>query len=235
MIGIYKITNKKNGKVYIGQSANIERRFKEHCHQNKSRISVDKAIFEEGIENFSFEVIEVCSIEELNDKETFWIIKYDAVNSGYNKTYGGNQQSIGSNNGRTKLTEHDVAEIRAAYNNHERRKDVYERYKDRISFSGFAAIWDGTTWNHVNMEVYTEENRTYYMKQATNGELSENALFTNDEVNIIRERYVTQTAKQIYEDYKTRCSYQTLQQILWGRTYKNLPIYKKKEKCWIGK
>jgi group I intron endonuclease len=75
MIGIYKITNKKNGKVYIGQSANIERRFKEHCHQNKSRISVDKAIFDEGIENFSFEVVEVCSIEELNDKETFWIGK----------------------------------------------------------------------------------------------------------------------------------------------------------------
>ena len=38
-----------------------------------------------------------------------------------------------------------------------------------------------------------------------------------------------------YKDYEGKCSYNTLQQILWGRTYKHLPIYKKKEKKWINK
>ena len=84
-------------------------------------------------------------------------------------------------------------------------------------------------------EVFTEENKKYYSTEATNGEKSTNAKFSNEEVIKIRERYVSENAKTIYEDYKNRCSYNTIQQILWGRTYKNLPIYKKKEKKWINK
>ena len=41
-------------------------------------------------------------------------------------------------------------------------------------------------------------------------------------------------AKNIYNDYKDRISYQAFQQILWGRYYSELPIYKKKEKKWIN-
>ena len=104
-----------------------------------------------------------------------------------------------------------------------------------ITFSTFSKIWDGTQWSHIMPEVYTEENLLYYRIQATNGELSENAAFTNEEVINIRKRYVKETAKEIYEDFKDRCTYQTLQQILWGRTYKDLPIYKKKTKEWINK
>ena len=41
-------------------------------------------------------------------------------------------------------------------------------------------------------------------------------------------------SKDIYKDYKDRVSYQTFQAMLWGRSYKNLPLYKKKEKKWIN-
>lgn len=64
------------------------------------------------------------------------------------------------------------------------------------------------------MDVYTNENKAYYRKNATNGELSPQALFTNDEVLNIRKRYINETAKEIYQDYKNKCSYQTFQQIL---------------------
>ena len=84
-------------------------------------------------------------------------------------------------------------------------------------------------------EVLTEENKRYYSKEATNGEKSSNAKLTDEEVIKIRERYVSENAKTIYKDYEDRCSYNTVQQILWGRTYKHLPIYKKKEKKWINK
>ena len=43
------------------------------------------------------------------------------------------------------------------------------------------------------------------------------------------------TAKQIYEDYKEKITYQAFQAMLWGRSYKNLPIYSKKKKKWINK
>ncbi|MCG8399709.1 hypothetical protein LWS67_24790, partial [Bacillus atrophaeus] len=78
-----------------------------------------------------------CSIEDLNIREEYWIKKLNAIKNGYNCSEGGNQQSIGENNGRAKLTEEDVINIRKAYNNHLKQKDVYEDYKDKISFSYF--------------------------------------------------------------------------------------------------
>ena len=236
MIGIYKITNNINGKVYIGQSNSIQRRFSEHQNRGAaSRIPVDVAIQKYGKENFSFEIIEECTIEQLNQRETYWINHFNSIENGYNCSVGGDQQSIGSNNGRAILTENEVKIIRTAYNNHERRKDVYKQFEDKITFSSFARVWDGTSWSHVMPEVLTEENKKYYSKEATNGEKSSNAKLTDEEVIKIRERYVSENAKTIYKDYESRCSYNTLQQILWGRTYKHLPIYKKKEKKWINK
>lgn len=42
-----------------------------------------------GIENFSFEVLEYCSAQELNDRERFWIDYYQSQTFGYNQTRGG--------------------------------------------------------------------------------------------------------------------------------------------------
>lgn len=72
MIGIYKITKKQNGKSYIGQSNNIERRIKEHQTKGKtSRIPVDAAIEKYGIEAFTYEIIEECSLNKLNEREQY--------------------------------------------------------------------------------------------------------------------------------------------------------------------
>lgn len=233
MIGIYKITKKSNGKSYIGQSNDIERRFMEHKY--KTDISVEKAIRKYGIDAFDYEIIEECSLEELDEREKYWIAHYNTFKGiGYNCNEGGGN-SRGENNGRTKLTNEDVAYIRECYDNHERRKTVYEQFKDKISFSSFASIWDGTTWKDIKPEVYTQENKEYYMKHATDGGKSNKAVFTDEEVIKCRERYVNETAKEIYKDFQDRINYQGFQQILWGRTYKNLPIYKKKTKEWIGK
>ena len=79
-------------------------------------------------------------------------------------------------------------------------------------------------------EVFTEENKKYYSIEASKGELSNNANFTNEEVLELRKLYVNHTAKEIYEKVKDKCKFQTLQQILWGRSYKNVPIYLKKQK-----
>lgn len=237
MIGIYKITRKETGKVYIGQTNNYERRIKEHCAPSaaeKSRIAVDKAIKKYGKEAFDFELIEECTIEQLNEKEKYWIKYYKAQGEVYNETDGGDQQSVGSNNGRAKLNEADVIKIRTAYANHERQKDVYENFKDKVSWSTFQAAWQGKTWSHIMPEVFTDENKKYYIYNNCKGSNSACAIFTDEEVIELRKRYVNETAQEIYKDYKDRIKYQTLQQILWGRWYTELPVYKKKEKKWIN-
>jgi group I intron endonuclease len=233
MIGIYKITKKENGKSYIGQSNDIERRFAEHI--SKDDIPVEVAISKHGSKVFTFEVLEECALEELDEREIYWIAHYNTYKGfGYNCNPGGGN-SRGENNGRAKLTNEEVAYIRECYDSHMRRRDVYKGFKDRISFSAFASIWDGTTWKDIKPEVYTEENKKYYMYEATNGQNSAKAVLSDEEVMECRERYVSESAKEIYQDYQDRISYQTLQQILWGRTYKHLPVYKKKTREWINK
>ena len=87
MIGIYKITKIENGKSYIGQSNDIERRFNEHIA--KDDIPIDIAISKYGSKAFTFEVLEECPIEDLDTKEKFWIEYFQAKTVGYNSTAGG--------------------------------------------------------------------------------------------------------------------------------------------------
>lgn len=236
MIGIYKITNLLNNKVYIGQSNNIERRFKEHCTKwRSSRIPVDWDIHYLGKENFSFEILEECSLNELNDKETYWIDFFNSIEAGYNQNRGGDTLLAGELNPNAKLTEEDVKQIRLAYSEHKSQKEVYNQIAvNKIAWSTFQNIWQGKSWTHIMPEVFTKENKDYYSKQATNGEKSTKAVLSDEEVLKIRQRYVNETAKQIYVDYENLISFQTLQQILWGRHYKHLPIYSKKHKQWIS-
>ena len=84
MMGIYKITNLINGKSYIGQSVHIERRWTEHCLPSATSL-IARKIKEYGKENFSFEIIEECTSEELDQKEEYYIHFYNSlVPNGYN-------------------------------------------------------------------------------------------------------------------------------------------------------
>ena len=85
--GIYKITNLKNNRVYIGQSGNIQ--FRWICHIvssiNNNTNELHKEMHDYGIENFKLEIIEQCSLEELNDREEYYIKKLPKNPKPYNK------------------------------------------------------------------------------------------------------------------------------------------------------
>lgn len=96
MVGIYKIINKINGKIYVGQSVNIEERWKQHEYKafNANGQAYNSAIHQAfrkyGVENFEYQVIELCSVEELDEKEIYWIEKLDTLApNGYNILPGG--------------------------------------------------------------------------------------------------------------------------------------------------
>lgn len=85
-IGIYKIQNQLNNKIYIGQSKNIYRRWYGHrCDAKEKNYPLYNAMRKYGIENFSFEIIEECSISELANREDYWINFYNSYTpNGYN-------------------------------------------------------------------------------------------------------------------------------------------------------
>lgn len=86
---IYKITNKVNGKSYIGQTRyTVEFRWRQHQHK-KDNTYFHNALYKYGIENFTVETLEECNVEDLDSKEIFYIAKYDTFKNGYNLTIGG--------------------------------------------------------------------------------------------------------------------------------------------------
>ena len=90
MIGIYKITDKISGKSYVGQSIHIFTRWSEHARNIKKEKELNGVPLE--LENLTFEILELCSVEELDDKEIYWIKYYDSYNNGFNKTSGGQRK-----------------------------------------------------------------------------------------------------------------------------------------------
>lgn len=91
--GIYKITNIKNQMCYIGQAKDMRKRLNEHL---KKGLGIDtpqgnklyQAMLEEGIDSFTFELLEECSEEELNSKERYYIELYNSIDYGYNSQSG---------------------------------------------------------------------------------------------------------------------------------------------------
>lgn len=207
MIGIYKITNTLNGKMYIGQSVNVEKRLKDHKNPYNWAREYHKPLYqafkEDGIKNFIFEIIEQCKREELDEKEIFWINHYDACENGYNVRSGGGGVA-GDNHPLHKLTEQDVRDIRTKYNNHERRKEVYQLYKDKIGESGFGKIWKGESWQHIMPEVYTPENKDFHLHNTGNsGSSNGRSRLTEKDVRAIRLRRKNgEKLSEVYKDYQ---------------------------------
>lgn len=110
MIGIYAIMNLLNGKIYIGQSIDIEDRLKHHesslkynRHENSH---LQNSWNEYGEDNFSFYIIQLCSEEELDELEIKYIRQFDATNrdKGYNMESGGSKNKHISDESRAKMS-----------------------------------------------------------------------------------------------------------------------------------
>lgn len=87
--GIYKITNIKNQMVYIGQTTNFKNRWRTHAKRAvKAEEGTSNRLYQEmwneGLENFTFQVINICDKSDLTEREKFYIDFYNSKDYGYN-------------------------------------------------------------------------------------------------------------------------------------------------------
>ena len=92
--GIYKITNLDTQRAYIGRSTDLQKRLTEHVKGafNISTIAdqeIHRVMGREGVDKFSFEVLEKVEKEKLNEREKYWIDFYQTQSYGYNQNKGG--------------------------------------------------------------------------------------------------------------------------------------------------
>lgn len=86
--GIYKITNTNTQMCYVGQAVDIAERWKQHIKralnaEPRTQNKLYPAMYKEGIENFTFEIVEECDQSKLNEREDFWQDFYKAKEYGY--------------------------------------------------------------------------------------------------------------------------------------------------------
>ena len=88
-----------------------------------------------------------------------------------------------------------------------------------------------------NGKRYIIEDEEYPIRKKkfrARGSNNQSSLISEEEVLLIRQRYINETISQIYEDYKNIYSSQkAFEGMVQGKTYSHIPIYKKREKKWI--
>ena len=194
MIGyIYKVTNKINGKIYIGQTIqSVKDRWYRHC--GKSGISkaelnthFKRAILKYGKENFTVETIEVCDSTKLNDREKFYISYYNSYINGYNSTIGGQ--------GGTKpfkTSEEDETQIISLYNYGFSLREIGREFNlDKTTVKGVL----------VRHNISIRTTRTY-------------KLSSTDRINIMNDLDLGLSRKEIINKYNISKSY--LSQLITG-------------------
>lgn len=92
--GIYRITNIDTQECYIGQGVDVGKRLTEHIKgtlgiQSIADQKIHHAMADSGLQNWTFELLEECERDELNNREKFYISYYRSNEFGYNKTVGG--------------------------------------------------------------------------------------------------------------------------------------------------
>ena len=198
MCGIYIITNNVNGKVYIGQAINIYSRFMGHKYRafepngQGYNYPLYRAIRKHGLDNFSFDVLEECERDKLNELEIFYIAKYNACGpGGYNQTAGGNQSYNGN-----KLTDESVLgvieRLRESLDNSEKIGDEFG-----ISSWMVRSINRGTYWPIDGVDYPIREHLST-IKRLKNVATNSVAIGHNDK-NIANK---IQVAAEIAKKYK---------------------------------
>lgn len=228
MIGIYKYTNKENGKIYIGRSIDIYRRKWEHLNRPSQYSYFDSVITKIGEDKFDFEVIEECSEDELKDREKYWINFYESCvldnrTKGYNLTRGGEEYKS-ENNPWAKLKISEVEEIIDKLKN--TKISIQQLAKDyNVHYNTISDINRCKTWQWLHN--YNTNIRETTQGSLFRGELNSKSIITEEMAkNIIYDIQNTKDSlASIAKKYKVKDS--LIYDINRCKTWKYLHSYTK--------
>lgn len=211
---LYIVTNSINGKVYIGQTVNHKRRWKDHkwLALNKQEQYLHHAMRKYGIDKFTFEVIVTCNNQEnANETEKILIEQYKSRDKqfGYNIAPGGDPAW---NRGLPK-------EQQPMFGKHHSKES---KLKSSISNTGKKKPKHTDEWKQRRSEEMMGHVVLDSTKQKISGENHHSAKLNWKLVNLIRKEYKRSNLSQKELSIKYNISHSTINKIV-------------KNKIWIHK
>lgn len=180
--GVYKITNKYNGKSYIGSSVQVASRISNHMNRDAKRYPT-KPFYKDvnlyGKEGFMFEVLEECSKDKLIEREQYW---YDTLHPQYNiirpNVCSLNDNLVRQLSREASRNDEVVARRKMLYNTVEykqlfrniqtRRFKPVRMYNDNVSLT-FETMSDCAKWI-TNHTAFEGKNKVSKIKAVCDGE-----------------------------------------------------------------
>lgn len=131
MKNIYKIINDVNDMVYVGQTKfAIDERLNQHWRDSKREICKNRSLYiafnEIGFEHFSAILLEKCEDDVADEREVYWVDKYNSFLNGYNDTYGGK--------GKHQINYQEVVDLYNKYQSIAQISKVLNKSVDEISY-----------------------------------------------------------------------------------------------------
>ena len=157
---IYRIVNIINGKCYVGQSVNPQKRFLEHTRKSSnSNLKIKRAVEKYGRENFKLEILYYG--EDYNEQEKKFIKKYNAIKKGYNIAKGGNEPppKKGEKHQNAKLKENEVKVIQQMLLSDIPKKDILKKFPF-IRMDQINRINNGDNWKNEELRYPLREDET---------------------------------------------------------------------------
>ncbi len=185
---IYVITNKINGKQYVGQTIqSIADRWKFHKSKRSGCLGIKSAFVKYGIENFIIEtVFEVSSIDELNQKEIEFINKFNTLApNGYNLKTGGNRPTFCEET-RKKMSESSKGRIpwNKGLTAEDPRVASYVRSGEDSSLYGKPSLAKGRKKSKEEIELHRSkligQKRTDEQRKANSDGHTKTSIFCNE-------------------------------------------------------
>lgn len=216
---IYKITNLINNKIYVGQSININNSY------YGSGIRIINAIKKYGKQNFKKDILCECSsIEELNEKEMFWINKLDSRKNGYNISYGGKGKGTCSEETKRKISasrkgikHSQEAKKKMSLSQTGKKLSIETKNKMSISRKGHVGYMKGKKHSietkekmkiaHLGKECYWKNNKYPESAKQKLSEKFKGRIFTDEwkkKLSIAKKNISEESRKRISESAKNR-------------------------------
>lgn len=217
---LYQITNLCNGKIYIGQTNNITKRWSNHRCGNSPNIVIAQAIKKYGVDNFKFEVLyRNVPIEQIDALEQNTILaKHCRVPYGYNVAAGGSSHTdvhkLGSDNSNAHLSESEAQYILDHRNLPAYL--LYDEFADKISYDQFYKLYHHQTYKNLTTTVEEYPYNREFACQFTSGK------FEYDDIIDLRQRYAKgEYWKDVYQDYKWACDNEwSFWNVYYGNRYR---------------